>query len=431
MSQRIQRARMLMMRSRFDMAEKELGLALAESPSDAMAHAMMAMCLTEREKFDPAVEHAQQAVASDPELPFAHFVLGLVWKVRGYLDRAEKAIHEALRLDPAESRCYNLLAEIRIEQSRWAEAVEAAEQTLGIDPEDTTAINLRAFALRQMGRGEVSEAELHGALRLAPEDATTHANLGWNHLRSGNRDEAMRHFREALRLDPELDWARHGVVETLKAHNIFYRQMLKYFLWMQSLGRAGQWRVLLGAWIGYIIVRRVADAVPAAKPWLLPLIFGYLAFALSTILAVPLFNLALHLHPFGRLALSRDERHGSYWTGGFLLGLVFAGACYFFFPTDYVLSLAAFSGLMLIPVGVTSQISGPQPRRWMILYTVLVGVAGLGATMYFLVPDVDARKNLSLALAKALTGLCLIAFPLAALLSVWVGNILSSMRWKR
>jgi tetratricopeptide (TPR) repeat protein len=309
--------------------------------------------------------------------------------------------------------------------------VAAAEQTLALDPEDTTAINLRAFALRQMGRGEVSRAELHDALRVAPEDATTHANLGWNHLSAGNRDEAMRHFREALRLDPELDWARHGVVETLKAHNIFYRQMLRYFLWMQSLGRAGQWRVLLGAWIGYIIVGRIADAVPAAKPWLLPLIVGYLAFALSTILAVPLFNLALHLHPFGRLALSRFERLGSYWTGRFLAGLILAGVGYLLWPASSTLSLVAFFGLMMIPVGITSQVSRPQPRRWMLLYTVAVGIAGLFGLAFYLLPESGGPEHVAEALARIGTALCLLAFPLAALVSIWVGNILNTMQWRR
>ena len=53
-----------------------------------------------------------------------------------------------------------------------------------------------------------------------------------------------------------------------------------------------------------------------------PLLVAYLAFALGTWFAGPLANLSLRLHPFGRLALARDERIASSWIGGFLLAAV-------------------------------------------------------------------------------------------------------------
>ena len=52
---------------------------------------------------------------------------------------------------------------------------------------------------------------------------------------------ALEHFREALRLDPNLQYAQAGIVEALKARNPIYRWMLGYFLWMGRLSDRAKW----------------------------------------------------------------------------------------------------------------------------------------------------------------------------------------------
>lgn len=42
--------------------------------------------------------------------------------------------------------------------------------------------------------------------------------------------------------------------------------MLRYFLWMDKLGSRGQWAVVVGAFIGYRILRGVAGHNPELAP---------------------------------------------------------------------------------------------------------------------------------------------------------------------
>ena len=63
------------------------------------------------------------------------------------------------------------------------------------------------------------------ALGRNPENAHTNANQGWSLLHGGQPGKALEHFREALRLDPDLEFARAGMVEALKADPLgFYRE---------------------------------------------------------------------------------------------------------------------------------------------------------------------------------------------------------------
>jgi len=110
-----------------------------------------------------------------------------------------------------------------------------------LDPEHAGCLNLRAMAEVKLGRKAQAAATIEAALARDPENAGTHANRGWTYLEESDPGRALEHFREALRLDPENEWAREGMVEALKARHGVYRLVLRCFLWMQKLGESARW----------------------------------------------------------------------------------------------------------------------------------------------------------------------------------------------
>ena len=87
--------------------------------------------------------------------------------------------------------------------------------------------------------------------------------MGWAFLNTKDYDQAFAHFREALRLDPESEFARRGVIEAIKAKNRFYALTLAYFLWMERLGSKG-FVFVIGLYIAVQVIARSADSLP---PW--------------------------------------------------------------------------------------------------------------------------------------------------------------------
>src|SRR5206468_3894993 len=147
----------------------------------------------------------------------------------------------------------------------------AAEQGLQLDPEHVGCANLRAMAMVKLGRKAEAGATIDAALAKNPDNALTHANQGWTLLEKGDAKKALEHFCEALRLDPENAWARHGIVEALKARNLIYAVMLKYFLWMSKLSRQAQWAIILIGYFGNQMLGSMARTNPRLAPWVLPL----------------------------------------------------------------------------------------------------------------------------------------------------------------
>jgi len=378
MGRHLERAYVLFDQSRRDLAEEELRQELAEDPSSFMAHALLSLCFAERGKFAEATAEAEQSIHLAPDVAFTHYALASVMLERRDYNAAERAIDQAIQLDPHRADYFGVLAAIRINRREWQAAVEAAEAGLAIDPEHINCNNLRAVALVKLGRRDEAGATIASALARAPEDAFTHANQGWALLDQGQPQKAMEHFREALRLEPNLDWARRGIVEALKARNIVYRVMLWYFLWMAKLSRGTQWGIVLGGYFGYRVLSSLAHDNPNLAPFIWPFLIVYILFVFLSWTADSLFNLLLRLSRFGRLALSHDQIIASNWVGGsFLLALI-SLAIGIAVPSALCIIAAIIIGMLVLPISAVFHCEQGWPRILMAIYTLLL--AGLGFT---------------------------------------------------
>jgi hypothetical protein len=310
---------------------------------------------------------------------------------RDRYDDALTAINEAIRLEPFDADYFSFLAAVHFDQRRWTEALRAAEQGLEVDAEHVGCSNLRAMALVKLGRTGEAGLTIESTLAKAPESSLTHANQGWTLLHCGDPAKALDHFREALRLDPENEWARQGIVEALKARHAIYALFLRYFLWMSRLSQRAQWGIILGGYVAYRLLGSVARSQPGLAPWLLPFQILYVVFALMTWLAQPLFNLLLRLNRFGRLALSPEQTATSNWVGGSLAGALLLLATFLAatlsgrpIPGAACLLGALVCGALALPLSAIYNCAPGWPRRTMAGYAALlamVGLAGVGALL--------------------------------------------------
>jgi tetratricopeptide (TPR) repeat protein len=425
----LQRALLLYDQSRHAMAEAELRQALAADPHEFFAHALLGLCLAKREQFTEATEEARQAIHLSPDSAFAHYALASILHDRNHNPDALLAINEALRLDASEANFFALLSAIHISEKHWTDALAAAEQGLQLNSEHVSCTNLRAIALVKLGRKEEAGATIAAALAKDPDNSVTHANQGWTLLQRGKPKEALEHFREALRLDPENEWARNGIIEALKARHFIYAFMLRYFFWMSRLSRRAQWGVILAGYFGNRVLASIAVASPALAPWLLPLRILYVIFVLLTWTADPLFNLMLRLNRFGRLALSREQIVASNWIGTCLLLalLSLAGCLVYSFDSPFVLAALVF-GFLVIPLAGTFRCTLGWPRKAMAAYTGGMAAVGLAALLWFFA-DAYAHPNAKSPPSPAIVLMGL--FFLGAIGSAWVANILISQRPRR
>ncbi|HSU69258.1 MAG TPA: tetratricopeptide repeat protein [Tepidisphaeraceae bacterium] len=419
-----QRALILHQQRRFADAERELKEVLSSDPHNAQAHAMLGLCLLERNEYQQANSEADQAVGLEPDLSFAHYVRARVLSDRNRLEEAGAAINEALRLDSFNPDSYALQASIRFAQRRWPDALASAEHGLSIQADHAGCANLRAMALVQLGRKAEAGAQIGASLARDPHNAVTHANQGWALLHQGQHKQALEHFREALRLDPEMDWARNGMVEALKAKYLIYRLMLRYFLWMSRLGKSLQWGLIIGMYVAFQLMTNAIQTHPEWAIVLVPLVIAYLIFAYLTWIASPLFNLLLRLNRFGRYALSAQQRVSSNWIGGALFLGIAALVAWPITHRFEALMASIYFLLMVLPLAGTFRSPAGWPRTIMVAYSLILALVGASAIASYHAVN-GGHGSIST------TNTLINAFLIGIFVEGWIANILMGMRVRR
>lgn len=379
MRQHVLRANLLLQQERFPEAIEEVKKALADDPNESIALAILAEAQLATRQYKEGLESAQMAIRQDPSSSGMYSVLGKAQFFNKQMDEARKTLREGLRLDPRNTILFYWLGRVDWYEEKWEEALDSVERGLAIDPENVHLLNFRSQLLIKLRRTDEANETIDHALREAPENTASHSNKGWVAIHQDNYQEAVLHFKEALRLDPTNEFAKGGLKEAIKGKNLLYRGVLKYFLWMNQLQSKFQWGVIIGLYILYRLLLNALEHFPILAPLLYPLIVAYILFAFSTWIAQPISNLCLRFHSLGKLALTDDERQASNWVAA-LLGVALLLLVLFFTvdPTGVSLWLAIVFGLMMIPVsGIFYVPAGSKARRNLTIYALLLGACGI------------------------------------------------------
>jgi tetratricopeptide (TPR) repeat protein len=279
------------------------------------------------------------------------------------LKEAEQSIRSAISMHPRNPDYFGLLAAVKCDQKEFSKGLEYANEGLAIDPDNLQCLNMRAHALFKLDKKDEAYETIREALNHDPENDVTHANLGWGLLERGDHKKALTHFREALKINPNSDSAKAGLIQGLKARYVFYRWFLRYAFFVTNLKGKYQWALIIGLYIGIQIINKIADSDPQLATILKPIVYVYIAFALSTWIVTPLTNLFLRLNVYGRFALSKDQIQASNFVGVAFFAAVAALIGYLINGSDVLLSTVIVGASLMIPFSSMFGHERPSTRK--------------------------------------------------------------------
>lgn len=293
-----------------------------------------------RERNKEALDVVVTALALTAEDPDLH---ALRAEILIDLDRpgeADAAAREAVRLAPEDPGAWTVTGLVLLSLERWPAAEEAARKALSFDTHNARANQVLLHALRMQGKREEDEALTGMMLAANPESDHTQANAGWSKLRHGSPADAETHFLEALRINPENDYAREGMKQAFRSRSRLYHAYLRFGFFLASLPQGASFGIMLGLYFGYRLTSRFLHSVGAD---LLAMGFAmlYLAFVGWSYWSPALGNMLLWRDRRARHALTRAEKFSTGGVGVLLL-----------------VSLLCFAGVALGPVALPWVMAG-------------------------------------------------------------------------
>ncbi|MEO1052884.1 MAG: tetratricopeptide repeat protein, partial [Bacteroidota bacterium] len=231
----IKRAQVLMETNRFSEAKKELKKALSSDPNNVDVLSLLAICSSESEEHDKANELMQRAIGIRPDDPNLLYTYSRILLEQNDVKNALVHIKNAIAIYPYSADFFYILAAIHLYKKEWQDALDNANKGLEIEADHLGCLNVRSTALNKLGKKGEAFDTIKEALNQNPENAYTHANHGWGLLERGEHKKALEHFRESLKLNPNFDLAKAGMVEALKAKYPLYKLFLRYAFWISNM----------------------------------------------------------------------------------------------------------------------------------------------------------------------------------------------------
>ena len=231
-------------------------------------------------------------------------------------------------------------------------------------------------------------------------------------------EEALTHFGEALRIDPENIWAREGFVTALKARYRVYRVVLGAVFFLQRLRRPVRITVMVVVYLAMRGLLALGEARPELR-WIAGPLFMATAMAIFVWLGGPLFDALILFHPLGRHAIApRRVRRAVFWMG-IVLTMIGAGILWLTDAPGLVDMIWFGASGLSIPIALALLARDPTERRSLSAFAILLGVALL-AVIGAATAATDPLTAMNLSAIAVLVGL--VAAVGSMVLSPWLAE---------
>jgi len=208
-----------LMQGRRDDALRELKTALKLNPNYTEAHIDLGNLYAAEGRMDDALGEYKAVLKLKPDHVEAHISLGNVYLMKGLKGEALRAYQTALKLSPDDFQAHNNLGNLYFMEDRLDDAVKEYRIALKLNPGAVrTRRNLMTVYRKQGRLGETAKEQQGISPKAESNPAEEHMDLGNTYYRKGRLEEAIKEYREFLKLNPDSAEAHNSL------GNVYYKQ---------------------------------------------------------------------------------------------------------------------------------------------------------------------------------------------------------------
>lgn len=190
---------------RFDLAVKNYQLFLSRYPGYADVHSNLGAALVSLGRLSEAINHYQKALqlgnSSDPSR--VRLNLGLAFYKAADFSQAKEQFKQVLAVQPANLSAAMLLADIHLRRGEWKDVIQILQPFEQVSANERGLLYLLGTALIRDGQVKRGEALIDVILREG-ESAEAHLLMGMAHLMVLDHTGAQQEFEKAVQLNPKL-----------------------------------------------------------------------------------------------------------------------------------------------------------------------------------------------------------------------------------
>lgn len=223
----LRRCELLGEQGRFKEARQEALAVLAIEPDNLPAARLLAYCHWALGDNSEAINVCEQTLAYCPTDIATLKTLGQIYRSMKLFEKSQAYFLDALNLDPEDENTHLNLSILYLAMEDPEAGLSYAQSGLEIAPDNPDLLVNQACAYWALNRHEEARNTCRTALELAPNNALYHYDYALFN-ESYNRQLALEHVKEALRLNPNDKRAQTLLVNLLQDENRLVAPLLKF-----------------------------------------------------------------------------------------------------------------------------------------------------------------------------------------------------------
>jgi anaphase-promoting complex subunit 3 len=187
-----------------EQALKSFKRATQINPKFAYAFTLQGHEHVANEEYEKALTAYRQAVSADRRHYNAYYGIGRVYEKLGNYEKAYTHFHAASSINPMNAVLFCCIGTVLEKQKQMGAALHFFSKATDLAPRAAQTRYKKARALLAVGELDAARKELMILKDLAPDEATVHFLLGKLYRSTNEKQLAVRHFSNALALDPKV-----------------------------------------------------------------------------------------------------------------------------------------------------------------------------------------------------------------------------------
>ncbi len=188
-------------------------------PENSYAHYLLGVTYKYWKKYKESVEIFERVIKMDSDNKKALFELASTYEQTGSFEKSILTFKRLLNLDPDNSIALNYLGYILADKNvHLEEAKGYIEKALKIDPTNGAYLDSYGWVFYRMGDLESARVKIEEAVKYLGDDPVIYEHLGEIYHDLGKRDEALRHWKKSLGLNPQNEKVRDKIKSIEKSN---------------------------------------------------------------------------------------------------------------------------------------------------------------------------------------------------------------------
>lgn len=161
---------------------------------------------------DHSLDIAREIQKEQPESHEAHYLEALIMQELNQLDRSLESISKAMGLDDNNAAYHNLRGNLYMQQEKLDQAEEDFDRAIEISQLPAAHRN-KVMLMLMTDRGQEAIPYLIDRIKKDPQDPENWILMGDMIKRGGQEDKARTYYEQALKIDPDNEYAQRQLEE--------------------------------------------------------------------------------------------------------------------------------------------------------------------------------------------------------------------------